>query len=66
MSHAWTTVALSVLAAVPAEGQYLLLITGDPSANIADIRNVEIVFRQGVGFDPAKLINSVKGMVGIF
>lgn len=44
----------------------LVLLTGDPSANIADIRNVVTVFRQGIGFDPAKLINSVKGMVGIF
>ncbi len=44
----------------------LVLVTGDPSASIGDIRNVELVFRQGVGFDPAKLISSVKGMVGIF
>ena len=44
----------------------LMLVTGDPSANIADIRKVELVFRQGVGYDPAKLINSVKGRVGIF
>ena len=44
----------------------LLLINGDPSARIADIRNVEIVFKRGVGFDPQKLIESVKGRVGIF
>ena len=44
----------------------LVLIAGDPSANIGDIRNVELVFKQGVGYDPAKLINSVKGKVGIF
>jgi enamidase len=44
----------------------LVVIGGDPSAQIADIRKVEIVFKKGVGFDPAKLIESVKGRVGIF
>ena len=44
----------------------LVLVAGDPSTTIGAIRNVEIVFRQGVGFDPARLIASVKGMVGIF
>jgi enamidase len=44
----------------------LVLIGGDPSARIADIERVEIVFRQGIGFDPAKLVNSVKGLVGLF
>src|SRR3954469_4253738 len=44
----------------------LVVIVGDPSANIADVRKVEIVFKKGVGFDPAKLIESVRGRVGIF
>lgn len=44
----------------------LMLVTGDPSTNIADIRNVVAVFKQGVRYDPQKLINSVKGRVGIF
>lgn len=44
----------------------LLLIDGDPSARIGDIRNVEIVFKRGIGFDPQKLIESVRGRVGIF
>ncbi len=39
----------------------LVVVNGDPSTNIADVRKVEIVFKQGVGFDPAKLIESVKG-----
>src|SRR5438874_4075064 len=37
----------------------LVVVAGDPSARIADIRNVEIVFKKGVGFDPLKLIESV-------
>ena len=44
----------------------LMVINGDPSARIADIRNVEIVFKRGLAFDPAKLIESVRGRVGIF
>jgi imidazolonepropionase-like amidohydrolase len=44
----------------------LVVIGGDPAANIADIRKVEMVFKQGVAYDPAKLIASVKGKVGLF
>jgi len=44
----------------------LVVVNGDPSVTIADIRKVELVFRRGVGFDPAKLIASVSGRVGLF
>jgi enamidase len=44
----------------------LLLIAGDPSTTVSDVRNVEIVFKKGVGFDPQKLIASVKGRVGVY
>ena len=44
----------------------LVVVDGDPSRTIADIRKVDTVFKQGVGFDPAKLIESVKGQVGIW
>jgi enamidase len=44
----------------------LVVVTGDPATNIADVRKVEIVFRHGVGFDPAKLIESVTGKVGLW
>jgi imidazolonepropionase-like amidohydrolase len=43
----------------------LVLIHGDPTANIEDIEKVETVFRDGVGFDSVKLIESVRGQVGI-
>ena len=43
----------------------LVLIHGDPTANIEDIEKVETVFKDGVGFDSAKLIESVRGQVGI-
>ena len=42
-----------------------VLVRGDPSSRIADIENVEIVFNDGVGYDSRKLIESVRGQVGI-
>lgn len=42
----------------------LVVVRGDPSLRIADIENVEIVFKDGVGFDPAKLLASVQGRYG--
>ncbi len=44
----------------------LVIIDGDPSARIEDIRKVDLVFKEGIGYDPAKLIASVKGRVGLF
>lgn len=43
----------------------LLVIDGDPSARIADIRKVEIVFRKGVGYSSEKLFGAVRGLVGV-
>jgi imidazolonepropionase-like amidohydrolase len=43
----------------------LVVIMGDPSRKIEDIENVEIVFKAGVGYDPAKLLASVRGQVGL-
>jgi len=44
----------------------LVVIDGNPAARIEDIRKVVTVFKQGIGYDPAKLIASVKGKVGLF
>ena len=44
----------------------LVVVNGDPSTTIGDVRNVEVVFKQGVGFDPAKLIDSVKSKAGLW
>jgi len=43
----------------------LVVLDGDPAARPADIRRVALVFRDGVGYDPAKLLASVRGMVGV-
>ncbi len=37
----------------------------DPAAQIADIENVEIVLKNGVGYNSRRLIDSVRGQVGI-
>ena len=49
----------------PGKAADLIVVKGDPGKNIADIENVEIVFKDGVGYDPEKLIQSVRGLVGI-
>ena len=43
----------------------LMIVKGNPAAKITDIENVEIVFKDGVGYDSEKLIQSVQGLVGI-
>lgn len=49
----------------PGKQADMVLIKGNPSKNIADIENVETVFKNGVGYDSRKLIDSVRGQVGI-
>lgn len=49
----------------PGKQADLVLLRGDPVRTPADIRNVETVFRRGIGFDAAKLKESVKGLVGL-
>lgn len=44
----------------------LVVITGDPTTTVGDVRKVEMVFKQGIGFDSARLIASVSGRVGIW
>jgi enamidase len=44
----------------------LVLLAGDPSTTIADVRKVDTVFRAGIGYDPARLIESVTGRVGLW
>jgi hypothetical protein len=43
----------------------LVVVRGDPAIKISDIENVEIVFKDGIGYDSEKLINSVRGQVGL-
>jgi len=49
----------------PGKQADLVVIDGDPSSRIADIENVVMVFKDGIGYDSAKLIESVHGLVGL-
>src|SRR5215213_620986 len=49
----------------PGKQADLMVVKGNPAATINDIENVEIVFKDGVGYDSDKLIQSVQGLVGI-
>jgi imidazolonepropionase-like amidohydrolase len=49
----------------PGKDADLAVIHGNPAAAIGDIEKVELVFKDGVGYDSAKLIESVRGMVGL-
>ncbi len=43
----------------------LVLLNGNPAEKVSDIRNVELVFHNGLGFDSAKMIAAVRGLVGV-
>jgi len=44
----------------------LVLINGDPEKEIKTVRNTEIVFKNGIGFDSKKIFDSVNGTVGLY
>lgn len=43
----------------------LVLVKGNPAKNIKDIENVALVLKDGVGYDPAKLVKAANGTVGL-
>lgn len=43
----------------------LVVVDGNPAEQIADVEKVEIVFKDGVGYDPHKLLDSVRGLMGL-
>ena len=43
----------------------LVVLAGNPAKNIDDVEKVETVFKDGVGYDPAKLKRSVEGLMGL-
>jgi hypothetical protein len=44
----------------------MVLINGDLSMDISNIRKMELVFKNGIGFDSKKIFDSVKGKVGLY
>lgn len=49
----------------PGKQADLVVVDGDPSKQITDVEKVNLVFKEGVAFDPDRLIRSVRGAVGI-
>ena len=43
----------------------LVVLAGNPVEKIEDIENVDLVFKDGIGYNPAKLIESATGIVGV-
>jgi imidazolonepropionase-like amidohydrolase len=43
----------------------LVVLKGDLTADPTVIRNPTVVFKDGIGYDSAKLIESIQGRVGI-
>jgi hypothetical protein len=42
----------------------VVVVRGNPSRRISDVRNVEMVFKDGVAYDPDALIDATNGTVG--
>jgi len=42
----------------------LIVVRGNPALEISDIEHVETVFKDGVGYDSARLLASVRGRYG--
>jgi imidazolonepropionase-like amidohydrolase len=43
----------------------LVIINGDLDNDISNIRNMELVFKEGIGFNSTRMFESVKGQVGL-
>ncbi len=48
----------------PGKNADLVIVKGDPSKNINDIENTVLIFKDGVGYDSQKLLDSAKGRYG--
>ena len=54
----------SIGSIAPGKNADLVVVKGDPAVRIGDIENVEIVFKDGAGYDTQKLIDSAQGLYG--
>lgn len=49
----------------PGKSADIVVLGGNPAEKIENVEKVETVFKDGVGYDPGKLIQSVTGLVGL-
>jgi imidazolonepropionase-like amidohydrolase len=52
------------MSSAPGKDADLFIVKGNPVAKIGDVENVIVVFKDGVGYDSAKLLESVRGRYG--
>jgi hypothetical protein len=57
--------AATIGSIAPGKKADLVVLGGNPADKIENIEKVETVFKDGIGYDPAKLIQSVTGLVGL-
>jgi len=55
----------SIGSIVPGKAADLVVLGGNPAEKIENMDNVELVFKDGLGFDPAKLLQSATELVGL-
>jgi imidazolonepropionase-like amidohydrolase len=55
----------SIGSIAPGKAADLVVLGGNPAEKIENVEKVELVFKDGVGFDPVKLIQSVTELVGL-
>ena len=49
----------------PGKAADLVVLSGNPAQNIDAVETVEVVFKDGLGYDPVKLTQSVQGLLGL-
>ena len=60
----WRFDGLTVLVSIAAgKAADLVVLAGNRAKNVDDVERVETVFKDGVGYDPAKLMRSVEGLM---
>jgi len=43
----------------------LIVVKGNPAETMSDVKNVEMVFRKGIAYDPRRLLDGIDGVVGL-
>jgi hypothetical protein len=62
----WRFDGLTALVSIAAgKAADLVVLAGNRAKNIDDVERVETVFKDGVGYDPANLMRSVEGLMGL-
>jgi len=62
----WRFDGLTALVSIAAgKAADLVVLAGNRAKNIDDVERVETVFKDGVGYDPKKLMRSVEGLMGL-